>query len=493
MKAFLEKARRLIRIQSVSPQGNEEVANYVLALMQDRGLKTQLQQVTHSTEKISKRQFNVVGILGDVLADRKVRKGLLLGAHLDTVAPGLLEHWTMTGGDPFAATLRDGKIYGLGAADAKLDFLCKLFATESFRERKLKQPIYLLGSCGEELGMMGTKYFIKASALNPKYVLVGEPSDLKMIVAHKRLVIYKVSIGYQQVERDTRGFNRRIELQAFGKSAHGAFPQLGKNAILTSVDFLHRAANRGFEMRFTRLEGGDRMNVVPDRAVTQFYLTSHQFEDFKRFFRDNIRAEGKERMFRVDLGGAGDIGVRFLPDQLFACLNAVVCFFQDFAFGLASTQDAQYEQNVSTVNLRQVLQSPGLMEIFVDLRLLPGLDPEAIHQNIVQGILKIAKQFPQLNLNVLCERRNPVLNMPMEDSFVGMVGEAMKAAGIEPEYVTNSTSTEAAHYFQAGYPALAFGPGHPIGNSHCPNEYNTLEQIEKAILFYQKIIEKVCL
>src|SRR3954470_12594169 len=128
MKRFLDEAKRLIRINSVSANGNEEIANYVAALMQDRGLKTQIQHVTHSNEDISKRQFNVIGILGDPLSDRKIRKGLLLNTHLDMVGPGLCENWTETGGDPFSATIKDGKIYGLGTADVKLDFLSKLQA-----------------------------------------------------------------------------------------------------------------------------------------------------------------------------------------------------------------------------------------------------------------------------------------------------------------------------------------------------------------------------
>src|SRR4051812_35221710 len=327
MKRFLEEARRMIRINSISANGNEEIANYVAALMQDRGLKTHLQHVTHSNESISKRQFNVVGVLGDPLSDRKIRKGLLLNTHLDTVSSGITENWTETGADPFAATIKEGRIFGLGSADVKLDFLCKLHAVEKFREKKLKNPIYLVGTCGEEIGMFGVKYLIKSLSLNPRFVLVGEPSELKVVYAHKCLNLYRVSIGYQLVERDARGFNRRIDLHSFGKSAHGSYPHLGTNAVLQAVDFLRETTESGFELRFTKLEGGDTVNKVPDRASAEFYLTSHQFEDFKRFFRERVRAKGQEKAFRVELGGLGDMGVRFLPDGLFPCVTEVVALF----------------------------------------------------------------------------------------------------------------------------------------------------------------------
>jgi acetylornithine deacetylase/succinyl-diaminopimelate desuccinylase-like protein len=493
MKRFLEEARRLIRINSVSTNGNEEVANYAAALMQDRGLKTQIQHVTHSNESISKRQFNVIGILGDPLSDRKIRKGLLLNSHLDTVSPGIVENWTETGGDPFSATMKEGKVFGLGSADAKLDFLCKLHAVEKFREKKLKNPIYLVGTCGEEIGMFGAKYLIKSLSLNPKFVIVGEPSNLQTIYAHKCLNIFKVSIGYQLVERDARGFNRRIDLHSFGKSAHSAYPHLGTNAILASVEFLHRAIEHGFEMRFTHLDGGDTVNKVPDHAVTQFYLTSHQFEDFKRFFRETIKAEGKSKAFRVELGGVGDTGVRFLPDNLFPCLTDVVGFFKRTAIQLEEIKDDTYDPAFSTLNFGQLKQRVGTVEMHFDIRLLPELPPEELEQTIKKGLQAIATQYPSLNISVARENMNPGLNMSLEDQLLRICRESMDQAGIKPVFSKISTSTEAAQFFQAGYQAVVFGPGESQGNSHSPNENNVLEQLEKAIDFYEKVIEKVCL
>jgi succinyl-diaminopimelate desuccinylase len=493
MKRFLDEARKMIRINSVSANGNEEVANFVVALMQDRGLKTQVQHVTHSNEDISKRQFNVVGVLGDPLVDRKIRKGLLLNTHLDTVSPGLSENWTETGNDPFSATIKDGKIFGLGSADVKLDFLCKLHAVEKFRERKLKNPIYLVGTCGEEIGMFGAKYLIKSLSLNPRYVLVGEPSELKVVYAHKCLNIFRVSIGYQLVERDARGFNRRIDLHSFGKSAHSSYPHLGTNAILASVDFLHRAMEQGFEMRFTRVDGGDTVNKVPDHAVTQFYLTSHQFEDFKRFFREMIRSEGRERAFRVELGGVGDTGVRFLPDNLFPCLTEVVSFFKDLSSQLEKKKDDTYDPTYSTINFGQLKQRMGQVEMHFDIRLLPDISPEETLETIQKGIQTIATRYPSLNIGVVRERMNPGLNMSKEDPLLQVCQEAMTQSGIEPVFSKKATSTEAAQYFQAGYQAVVFGPGKSQGNSHSPNENNILEHLEKAIRFYETVIERVCL
>jgi len=492
MKRFLEEARKLIRINSITANGNEEIANYIAALLQDRGLKTQLQQVTHSMEDLSKRQFNVIGVIGDPLVDRKIRKGLLLSTHLDTVSPGIPENWTETGGDPFAATIKDGKIFGLGAAAAKLDFLCKLYAVEKFRERKLKMPIYLVGTCGEEQGMFGARYLIKSLSLNPKYVLVGEPTGLKLVHSHKSLHIHQVSIGYQQVERDARGFNRRIDLHSFGRSAHGAYPDQGHNAIVATFDFLRRAQEHGFEMRFTRLDGGDVVNRVPDRSVVQFYLSSHQFEDFKRFFRESIKAESRERTFRVELGGVGDAGVKFLPENLFPCLSEVVKLFQDLGNEFVGQRDEAFLPPFSTVNLGMMKQRAGGLDLQVDLRLLPGAAQAEIEAKIQQGVQAVASRYPSLNVSTSRKRMSPGLAMSPDQEFVALCKEALVAAEIAPELARLPTTTEAAQYFQAGYEAMVFGPGIAEGNSHSPNEHNLIDQMEKAVVFYERLIERVC-
>ena len=493
MKRFLEEAKRMIRINSVSANGNEEIANFVAGLMQDRGLKTQLQHVTHSNENISKRQFNVVGVLGDPLVDRKIRKGLLLNTHLDTVSPGILENWTENEKDPFSAVIKDGKIFGLGSADVKLDFLCKLYAVERFRERKLKAPVYLVGTCGEEIGMFGAKYLIKSLTLNPKYVLVGEPSELKVVYAHKCLNIYRVSISFQMVERDARGFNRRVHLFAYGKSAHGSYPHLGRNAILSAVDFLQKAADSGFEMRFTHLDGGDTINKVPDQAGVQFYLTSHQFEDFKRFFRDHAHVAGNDKAFKIELGGVGDAGVRFLPENLFFCLTDIVALFKGLASDLEKKKDDTYDPAFSTINLGQIKQKMGGVDAHFDLRLLPDLNLQEVDEKIRKGVQEIAARYPSLNVTAVKERMNPGLNMSLDDDLVRICRDSMSEVGIDPHFSKKATSTEAAQYFGAGYQAVVFGPGKSQGNSHSPNENNILEQLEKAVEFYERVIEKVCL
>jgi acetylornithine deacetylase/succinyl-diaminopimelate desuccinylase-like protein len=235
------------------------------------------------------------------------------------------------------------------------------------------------------------------------------------------------------------------------------------------------------------------VNKVPDQASVQFYVTSHQFEDFKRFFREVVRTENKERAYRVELGGVGDTGVRFLPDPLFPCLQEVSTFFRSVAADFEKVKDESYAPPYSTINFGKLRQLPGVIAMNFDLRLLPDLVTADIERHVQEGVQVIAAKYPSLNVTAVRERSNPGLNMTREHELVKICEESMKAAGIEPLLDKKATSTEAAQYFQAGYEAVVFGPGLSAGNSHSPNEYNILDHLEKATAFYERVIERTCL
>lgn len=493
MRDFLEEAKAIIRIPSVSMDGNEELANWLIERMKNVGLKTQMQPVTHSIDGVSKRQFNVIGTLGDPLVNDKIKRGLLLNTHVDTVGTGLLTNWTETNGNPFQATVKDGKIFGLGSADVKLDFLCKLRAIEKFREKKLKQPVYLVGTCGEEIGMFGAKYLIQSKALNPKYVLVGEPSELHVVYAHKSLNIFKASIGFQMVAKDARGFNRRIRIESFGKSAHGSYPHLGKNAIHQLLDLIRDSSEQGYEMKFVRFEGGDSVNKVPDRALTEFYLTAHQFEDYKRFFRDLVSQTGMDAAFKLEAGGGDDVGIRFIPDSVFECASRISDYFRKISHQFSKITDTTFNPPHSTVNFGQMKQTLNGLELFMDLRILPDQSSDDIEKEILKEVRTIASEYPMLNVTAAKQRGNSALGMTLEHELVRICKDAMLAAGLPVKLDKKATSTEAALYFKAGYEAVIFGPGVSVGNSHSPNEYQILDHLDSATAFYEKVIERVCL
>lgn len=486
---FLEQIENIIRINSVSQNGNEEIAVYLQALMGKMGFQTKLQEVAHSLEGVSKRQFNVIGTLGDPLVDSKTKKGLLLNTHIDTVGPGLKSNWTETGGDPFKATFKNGKIFGLGTTDVKLDFLCKLKACERYKDRKLKMPIYLVGTAAEEIGMIGAKFLIKSKIVNPKYVIVGEPSELSVIYAHKAYCVYQVSVGYAQLERDAKGFNTRIGLQCFGKSAHGSYPHLGENAIKRVIQTMQKIKSANFQVRQTRMMGGDAVNKVPDSAAIEFYLQSSSFDDFRRYYRDNLSQEN----IRVEFGGLGESGVKFLPDSVLDVVEGISGLLDGMSDGILAPQDDTFNPSSSSVNFGRVSCRPGTVDMFFDIRLLPQVSPEEFDAHFKQSVQTLNARYPNLSVKVMRTRFNPALNTSLESELVRVAKDSQQLAGIPEKVDKKATSTEAAQYYQAGFDAIVFGPGVSHGNSHSPNEYNIVEHLDKAVQFYDRMIERFCI
>ncbi|MCC7440159.1 MAG: M20/M25/M40 family metallo-hydrolase [Bdellovibrionales bacterium] len=494
MRRFTDEARDLIRIPSVSLDGNEEAANWAAGLLRERGFKVNIKQVMHSHPRISQRQFNVIGVLGNPLVERKIRKGLLLVSHLDTADPGHAAAWTECGGDPYKFETREDAFYGLGTANAKIDFLCRLHAAQRFRERKLKEPVYVVGTSGAEIGMLGVRYLIQSLAVNPRWVLVSAPTDLDVIHAHKSAHLFKVSVRYHVVDRDAKGFNRRVNLHAFGRSGPSAVPDDSANALSQILKFIERANESGFETRHTLLSGGALLNQIPDRASAEFYLTSHQFEDFKRFFRDITSGEPEApARFEIELGGLGDMGIGFLPEVLFESLLALAAFVKELAVGMADRKDEAYEVPNATTSLSTVRQSPNLTELYFDVRMLPGTSEKVLLERVRLGIGKLAAKYPGLNVSVDLESSSPELDLPADHPWVKTCAETLEAAGVVSKTRKSSLSTEAGYFSRKTYDVACFGPGGLGGGVYGPNEHVRLEDIQKATLFYEQLIERTCM
>jgi acetylornithine deacetylase/succinyl-diaminopimelate desuccinylase-like protein len=496
MKQFLEEARRLIRTGSPSHQGNEEVANFAHSILQDRGFRSDMQMVFHSLEAVSKRQFNVIGILGDQLVDRKTRKGLLLLSSLDTSTPGLRQNWTESAGDPFELTVRDEHITGLGVASGKLDFLCRLHAAQRFREKKLKMPIYIVGTCGGSLGMFGAKYLIQSKALNPMYTLVSAPTALQLGTVHKGWLQLRVFIGFPMVERDARGFNRRLRILSRGKMASSADPEQGEHAVLHALALLEQAIGEGFDLRFTALEGGEWPSLVPDECRVEFYTSPHQFEDFKLFFETYSKRAERTDSFDLEFGALNETGVRFYPEALFPCMLDIFSAYSEVGHQLSGLDSVQIQPPGTTVHFSSIKPRLGGLELGFDIRPMPGLSQLEVESRFQTVLQVISKKYPSVNLTLTKERFVP--SMQAQDSagaarLAEVCVEAGAAAGLSIHPVELAAASESALFQKAGYEVASFGPGSPFANVGSPNENVSITELEQAMTFYDRLIEQVCL
>jgi len=133
--------------------------------------------------------------------------GLVLSGHTDTVPydPG---RWQS---DPFQLKERDNKLYGLGSCDMKGFFAIVLDTVQQMALQDLKQPLIVLATADEETSMAGARALVSQNKIKARYALIGEPTSLTPIHAHKGILMERI--------------------QVTGQSGHSSNPALGNNAM----------------------------------------------------------------------------------------------------------------------------------------------------------------------------------------------------------------------------------------------------------------------
>ncbi|MGR3271312.1 acetylornithine deacetylase [Thalassococcus profundi] len=118
--------------------------------------------------------------------------GVVLSGHTDVV-PVDGQPWTS---DPFTVNERDGKLYGRGTTDMKGFDALAIWALVEAQHRGVTRPLQIALSYDEEVGCVGAPPLIEAMAHLPRAeaVIVGEPTGMKAVTAHKGGVSFWVHL-----------------------------------------------------------------------------------------------------------------------------------------------------------------------------------------------------------------------------------------------------------------------------------------------------------
>lgn len=246
----------LVRIPSVNPDnapGTNQTGEAAMAVFLDGWLSALGAEVT--IEEIKPGRPNLIARF----APLDGRPRVMFGPHLDTVGVGGMTI------DPFAAEIRDGRMWGRGTSDTKGPMAAMLWALHENRDRLANAPVAFdfVAFMAEESGQWGSKAFAKTHAKDYTFALVGEPTSM-------------------QVVHVTKG-SLWATLRATGKAAHSSQPERGENAIMKlarALDqletelvpklatFTHPVLGRS-TMNVGVIRGGSRPNIVPDLAEAE--------------------------------------------------------------------------------------------------------------------------------------------------------------------------------------------------------------------------------
>ncbi len=211
---------------------------------------------------------------------------LLLNAHIDTVKPAA--SYTR---DPFAPTLEDGCLYGLGSNDCGGGLTTLL---QAFRWLTLRpQPYNLIYLASAEEEVSGKDGISRVLPLLPKIdvAIVGEPTGMQPAIAEKGLMV--------------------LDVIAHGKSGHAARNE-GVNAIYEALDDMKWIRDYKFQkvspflgptkMTLTVINAGTQHNVIPDTCTMLVDIRTNEYytnEEVYEFVKEHLKSEVHAHSFRL--------------------------------------------------------------------------------------------------------------------------------------------------------------------------------------------------
>ncbi|WP_444633784.1 acetylornithine deacetylase [Cupriavidus oxalaticus] len=252
----LEWTQRLVAYDTTSRHSNLGLIETVRDHFLTKGLKPHL---SYNPQQDKANLFVTVPA-----ANGDTNGGIVLSGHTDVV-PVDGQDWST---DPFRPVIRDGKLYGRGTCDMKGFIGTSLSLLPTILDAKLREPVHYALSFDEEIGCMGAPYLLaelRERGVTPGGCIVGEPTSMRVIVAHKGINAYRCCVK--------------------GQAAHSSLTPRGVNAIEYAarlICFIRDIADefkangpydQAFDVPYTTaqtgtIQGGIALNTIP--ALCEF-------------------------------------------------------------------------------------------------------------------------------------------------------------------------------------------------------------------------------
>jgi acetylornithine deacetylase len=254
----------LIAYPTVSSDSNLALMDHMASVLETAGARVEL------LRDASGSKANLFATIGPDRAG-----GVLLSGHSDVV-PVTDQPWDS---DPFCLVEDQGRLYGRGACDMKGFIAATLAMAPHFAARPLIRPIHFAFTHDEEVGCLGARALIpalQARGIRPDSAIVGEPTNMRIIEAHKGCCEYTVIFE--------------------GLEGHGSEPDRGVNALEYAAAYVARLMELRDQLRLQapvgspfdppwttinigRLMGGTVHNVIANRAELDWEMRPVQDND----------------------------------------------------------------------------------------------------------------------------------------------------------------------------------------------------------------------
>ncbi|MFZ0012494.1 MAG: acetylornithine deacetylase [Acidimicrobiia bacterium] len=266
----------LVGFPTVTSESNLELIDFVAGLLEPHATDMRM------THDATGQKANLLATIGP-----NIEGGVVLSGHSDVV-PAEEVDWT---GAPFVAMRRDQKIFGRGTSDMKGFLACAIAMASTYAEMPLESPIHIALTFDEEVGCRGAPLLISnmlSEGPIPAVAIVGEPTEMRIITAHKGCYEYTTTI--------------------VGVEGHGSQPEHGVNAVQHGARYIGRLlelaadlrskppANSPYDPPHTTISagtihGGTARNVIAGECVIEWEMRPVTGDDASYVLREMTRFE----------------------------------------------------------------------------------------------------------------------------------------------------------------------------------------------------------
>ncbi len=446
---ILEALGGLLKIKSVKdePQVN---------MPYGKGVFDALLYMLNLSEKLDFDSVNLFSHIGYVEYGEGEDVFAIL-THLDVVPAG--ENWTV---DPFAATVKDGRIYGRGAVDNKGPAVAALFALYAIKEncKSLNKRVRLIFGCDEESGWSDMDFLREKDPIEP-VMAISPDATFPIINAEKGLMQITVS------------------------TPSGSAPEGG--------------------VALVSLTGGDRVNVVPNfarcvlRGQPDTILSAVEIYNGDAAYKFKAEKTGEE----VTISSFGKAAHGSRPEDGVNALAFLISFLNtlplkksalsDIVYALGEWVNTEYSgarigiagkdfSGALTLNLGALKEEDGQIKALIDIRYPVHADKEKI-------LSKLLAAFSDFRLHV--DFSLPAHFVDEGTEFIQKLKEAYsEVTGEEARCVSIGGAT----YARVFENAVAFGPLFPGEDEteHQADEYINIDSLIRAGDIIANAILKIC-
>lgn len=427
----LDLLKQYLQIDTTVPPGNElKGATFFKQVLEKEGIEARIDEFTPG-------RANIIA----VLKGSGAKKPVILANHIDVV-PADPARWSVP---PFSATVKDGAIYGRGAQDMKTEAILQLVTLIRLKREgvALDRDVIFLGTADEEEDFLGALRAMEPAGFldaikNAEYVIT-EGGD-NVVDDQGKSIYFSIEVGEKGPFWMT--------LKTKGTPGHGSRP-IADSALNRLVRALEK-------VRLYKTS----MKVLPAVA---------------KYFRDLAPLSGERRAWYEDIAKAIQdpkvAAVLYDDREVSAMLRNTIAI---------TVVHAGYKTNVI----------PGTAEAQLDVRLLPGEDPQAFLAEIKRVI-----DDPEVEIVPRPDFRPP--NVSPVDTELFRIAERLfkkRYPGVPFTTKLPSGATECVLYRTLGINCYGFttlvATTEEGASAHGDNERVTIDSVRNAVpTFYEAVRE----